>query len=101
MVCKRYTRAYLHTIVTKEAMGCQLISYHNIAYMMQLSQNLHKSILEGRFPEFVQTFLKKQFPSGDVPEWVQSAMEVAGIDISMCCSPYTQGIKKKMTTTGL
>ncbi|KAH9549741.1 hypothetical protein CY35_10G035200 [Sphagnum magellanicum] len=101
MVCKRYTRAYLHTIVTKEAMGCQLISYHNIAYMMQLSQNLHKSILEGRFPEFVQTFLKKQFPSGDVPEWVQSAMEVAGIDISMCCSPYPQGIKKKMTTTGL
>jgi hypothetical protein len=50
---------------------------------------------------FVQTFLKKQFPSGDVPEWVQSAMEVAGIDISMCCSPYPQGIKKKMTTTGL
>jgi hypothetical protein len=28
-------------------------------------------------------------------------MEVAGIDISMCCSPYPQGIKKKMTTTGL
>ena len=36
-VCKRYTRAYLHTLVTKEAMGSQLVSYHNVAYMMQVS----------------------------------------------------------------
>lgn len=35
-VCKRYTRAYLHTLVTKEAMGSQLVSYHNVAYMMQV-----------------------------------------------------------------
>jgi hypothetical protein len=40
-VCKRYTRAYLHTIVTKEAMGCQLISYHNVAYMMQVCLVFH------------------------------------------------------------
>ncbi|BBN00677.1 queuine tRNA-ribosyltransferase catalytic subunit [Marchantia polymorpha subsp. ruderalis] len=86
MVCKKYTRSYLHTIVTKEALGSQLVSYHNIAYMMKLSQDLHTSILEGRFPRFVQDFLQKQFPNGDVPKWVRSAMEVAEIDISMCCS---------------
>ncbi|KAI4985069.1 hypothetical protein ZWY2020_017699 [Hordeum vulgare] len=28
-----------------------------------------------------------QFPKGDVPEWVHNAMEVAGIDISECCTP--------------
>ncbi|OAE24895.1 hypothetical protein AXG93_2931s1380 [Marchantia polymorpha subsp. ruderalis] len=60
MVCKKYTRSYLHTIVTKEALGSQLVSYHNIAYMMKLSQDLHTSILEGRFPRFVQDFLQKQ-----------------------------------------
>ncbi|KAH7440932.1 hypothetical protein KP509_03G016600 [Ceratopteris richardii] len=87
MVCKRYTRSYLHSLVTKEAMGSQLVSYHNVAYMMKLSRDLHHSILEGRFPEFVQGFLRKQFPQGDVPEWVCNAMEVAGIDISMCCAP--------------
>nr|XP_024369111.1 queuine tRNA-ribosyltransferase catalytic subunit 1-like isoform X2 [Physcomitrium patens] len=89
MVCKRYTRAYLHTLVTKEAMGSQLVSYHNISHMMQLSRNLHSSILEGRFPEFVQSFLQKQFPKGDVPDWVCNAMDVAGIDISMCRIPQS------------
>ncbi|KAJ7545063.1 hypothetical protein O6H91_09G105100 [Diphasiastrum complanatum] len=87
MVCKRYTRAYLHTLVTREAMGSQLISYHNVAYMMKLNNDLHKSILEGCFPQFVQGFLRMQFPKGNVPLWVCNAMEVAGIDISMCLSP--------------
>nr|XP_045618263.1 queuine tRNA-ribosyltransferase catalytic subunit 1-like isoform X2 [Procambarus clarkii]XP_045618264.1 queuine tRNA-ribosyltransferase catalytic subunit 1-like isoform X2 [Procambarus clarkii]XP_045618265.1 queuine tRNA-ribosyltransferase catalytic subunit 1-like isoform X2 [Procambarus clarkii] len=30
--CKNYTRAYLHTIVTKETVACHLLSLHNIAY---------------------------------------------------------------------
>ncbi|KAH9690590.1 Queuine tRNA-ribosyltransferase catalytic subunit 1 [Citrus sinensis] len=61
MVCKNYTRAYIHCLVTKDAMGSQLLSYHNLYYMLQ-------------------------FPKGDVPEWVCNAMDVAGIDISSCCS---------------
>ncbi|MQM00467.1 hypothetical protein Taro_033202 [Colocasia esculenta] len=60
MVCKTYTRAYIHCLVTKDAMGSQLLSYHNLAYMMRLSRNLHLSIVEGRFPEFVQEFLRAQ-----------------------------------------
>ncbi|KDO81049.1 hypothetical protein CISIN_1g0377182mg, partial [Citrus sinensis] len=87
MVCKNYTRAYIHCLVTKDAMGSQLLSYHNLYYMLQLSRNLHSSIVEGRFPENsnVVRFLW-QFPKGDVPEWVCNAMDVAGIDISSCCS---------------
>ncbi|PHU20349.1 Queuine tRNA-ribosyltransferase [Capsicum chinense] len=84
MVCKTYTRAYIHCLVTKDAMGSQLLSYHNLYYMMKLSRDLHSSIVEGRFPEFVCQFLQKMFPQGDVPEWVCNAMEVAGIDISSC-----------------
>ncbi|XP_058087438.1 uncharacterized protein LOC131234504 isoform X2 [Magnolia sinica] len=89
MVCKNYTRAYIHCLVTKDAMGSQLLSYHNLAYMMRLSKDLHTSIIEGRFPEFVCGFLQKQFPNGDVPEWVCNAMEVAGIDISSCCALFS------------
>ncbi|KAK8705521.1 hypothetical protein V6N13_049122 [Hibiscus sabdariffa] len=59
MVCKNYSRAYIHSLVSKDAMGSQLLSYHNLYYMMQ-------------------------FPKGDVPEWVCNAMEVAEIDISSC-----------------
>uniref|UniRef100_A0A453L169 tRNA-guanine(15) transglycosylase-like domain-containing protein n=1 Tax=Aegilops tauschii subsp. strangulata TaxID=200361 RepID=A0A453L169_AEGTS len=87
MVCKNYTRAYLHCLVTKDPMGSQLLSYHNLSFMARLSRDLHMSILEGRFPEFVRGFLRVQFPKGDVPKWVHNAMEVAGIDISECCTP--------------
>ncbi|XP_015072186.1 queuine tRNA-ribosyltransferase catalytic subunit 1-like isoform X2 [Solanum pennellii] len=89
MVCKTYTRAYIHCLVTKDAMGSQLLSYHNLHYMMKLSRDLHSSIVEGWFPEFVCQFLQKMFPQGDVPEWVCNAMEVAGIDISSCCAPFS------------
>ncbi|XP_072977960.1 uncharacterized protein [Typha angustifolia] len=88
MVCKNYTRAYIHCLVTKHAMGSQLLSYHNLSYMMRLSRDLHMSIVEGHFPEFVRGFLRTQFPKGDVPEWVCNAMEVAGVDISSCCAPF-------------
>ncbi|KAI3920089.1 hypothetical protein MKW98_001345 [Papaver atlanticum] len=87
MVCKKYTRAYIHSLVTKDAMGSQLVSYHNLSYMMRLSRDLHMSIIKGCFPEFVCGFLKKMFPKGDIPEWVCDAMEVACIDISTCCFP--------------
>ncbi|XLU21229.1 hypothetical protein S245_057295, partial [Arachis hypogaea] len=87
-VCKNYTKAYIHCLVTKDAMGSQLLSYHNLYYMMPLSRNLHTSIVEGRFPMFVCDFLQTMFPKGDVPEWVCNAMEVAGIDIASCCAPF-------------
>ncbi|KAL4196411.1 hypothetical protein AMTRI_Chr04g183020 [Amborella trichopoda] len=91
MVCKNYTRAYIHSLVTKDAMGSQLLSYHNLSYMMRLSRDLHTSIIQEQFPEFVCRFLSSQFPKGDVPEWVCNAMEVAGIDISACCAPFSSG----------
>ncbi|XP_052201675.1 uncharacterized protein LOC127807678 isoform X2 [Diospyros lotus] len=93
MVCKTYSRAYIHCLVTKDAMGSQLLSYHNLYYMMKLSGDLHTSIVEGWFPEFVCDFLQKMFPKGDVPEWVCNAMEVAGIDISSVVL-YSQHPKK-------
>ncbi|XP_072052184.1 uncharacterized protein [Arachis hypogaea] len=89
MVCKNYIRTYIHCLVTKDAMGSQLLSCHNLYYMMRLSRNLHTSIVEGRFQSmFVCDFLQTMFPKGDVLEWVCNAMEVAGIDISSCCAPF-------------
>ncbi|KAK6940197.1 tRNA-guanine(15) transglycosylase-like, partial [Dillenia turbinata] len=54
MVCKNYSRAYIHCLVTKDAMGSQLLSYHNLYYMMKndLSRDLHSSIIQGRFPQY-------------------------------------------------
>ncbi|CAI0446267.1 unnamed protein product [Linum tenue] len=87
MVCRTYSRAYIHALVTKDAMGSQLLSYHNLYYMLQLSRDLHNSIIQGRFPEYVLVYSFLQFPKGDVPKWVCNAMEVAGIDIAACLPP--------------
>ncbi|KAI5022286.1 hypothetical protein ZWY2020_059016 [Hordeum vulgare] len=47
------------------------------AKTIHLSRDLHMSILEGRFLEFVRGFLRVQFLKGDVPKWVHNAMEDA------------------------
>ncbi|KAL4375080.1 hypothetical protein AHAS_Ahas05G0246000 [Arachis hypogaea] len=62
MVCKNYIRTYIHCLVTKDAMGSQLLSCHNLYYMMRLSRNLHTSIVEGRFQSLYVTFYKQCFP---------------------------------------
>jgi tRNA-guanine family transglycosylase len=33
--CKNYTRAYLHTIVNREAVASQLLSIHNVAFQVR------------------------------------------------------------------
>ncbi|XLS71826.1 hypothetical protein HN51_028691 [Arachis hypogaea] len=81
MVYKNYTRTYINCLVTKDAVESQLLSYHNLYYMMRLSRNLHTSMVEEKFPKFVCDFLQTMFPKGDVLEWVCNAMEVAEIDI--------------------
>lgn len=80
-VCKTYTRAYLHMIVTKEQMAGQLLSYHNIAYQMRLMRTMREAIINQTFPEFVQTFFARQFPNKDYPEWAVDALKEAGINL--------------------
>ncbi|KAJ1643906.1 Queuine tRNA-ribosyltransferase catalytic subunit 1, partial [Coemansia asiatica] len=46
--CKAYSRAYLHTIVTKDTTGCHLITIHNIAFQMRLMRDIRRAIVEDR-----------------------------------------------------
>ena len=80
-VCKTFTRAYLHTAVTKEQVAGQLISYHNIAFQMRLMRSMREAITDQSFPDWVKTFFKRQFPEGDYPAWAVDALEVAGIHL--------------------
>ncbi|GBG75148.1 hypothetical protein CBR_g19661 [Chara braunii] len=45
------------------------------------TEKMRNSIIDGSFPEFVRDFLKKQFPAGDVPQWVCNALAAAGIQV--------------------
>ena len=79
LVCKKYTRAYIHTVATKEAVGSQLLTYHNIAYQMNLMKRIRDSIIDGSFPNFVKSFMNYQFPDQKYPDWAKEALKKAGI----------------------
>ncbi|PNW75841.1 hypothetical protein CHLRE_12g558400v5 [Chlamydomonas reinhardtii] len=83
MVCKNYTRAYLHNVVTRGISSAAiLVTYHNIAYTQALTRRMRAAIEEQRFPEWVREYLRTMFPAGDVPGWVRDAMAEAGIDLA-------------------
>lgn len=78
--CKHYTRAYLHILFVKNnSVGAQLLTLHNIAYLTQLMRRARSAILEGKFPRFVQQFMKNRFGSTNYPEWIRNATSKAGI----------------------
>ncbi len=79
--CERHSRAYLHSIVNQEAVACHLMSVHNISYQMRLMTSIRESIRNGKFPEFVKTFLKLQFGSSEVPQWAIDALNSVNIRI--------------------
>eukprot|EP01089_Gocevia_fonbrunei_P017975 TRINITY_DN5990_c0_g1_i1.p1 TRINITY_DN5990_c0_g1~~TRINITY_DN5990_c0_g1_i1.p1 ORF type:complete len:398 (+),score=95.10 TRINITY_DN5990_c0_g1_i1:36-1229(+) len=83
MVCEKYTRAYLHGLVTgdKDMAVGQLLSYHNISYQMRLMRNLRNAILAGKLENFVQDFFLKIFPRKMYPVWATDALTEAGITL--------------------
>jgi queuine tRNA-ribosyltransferase len=96
MTCKNYSRAAIHRLLKSGALGCQLVTYHNLAYMLGLMRRMRKAIIDGgeAFPNFVLAFLKAHY-SGEiagkmgeraevtVPEWVREALGVAGIEVPL------------------
>lgn len=82
MVCKRYTRAYLHSVVRRGLPFAAIaMTYHNVAYMQRLGAEIRAAITEQRFPQYVRDFVRRHHPDGEVPDWVQVGMELAGIEM--------------------
>ena len=80
MVCKKYTRAFLHPLVARNlTFVSNLVSYHNVAFMQRLTADIRAAIKEERFDDYVRETVQRHFPKGDVPEWVRDACSLAGI----------------------
>lgn len=79
--CRNYTRAYLNTIVTRQTVACHLVTVHNVSYQMNLMKSIRQSISDGKFPEFVDTFLSRMYPNGDVPRWAVDALRAVDISV--------------------
>lgn len=81
------SRARLHSLLKSgNSLAAQLLTQHNIAYMMALVRNMRQAILENRFPAFARDFVKDQYPGEEnggenVPAWVKDAVASAGIEL--------------------
>lgn len=59
-VCKNYSKGYLrHLLRENEMLGMQLLSYHNLEFLINLSQKAREAILENRYEEFRKEFWEK------------------------------------------
>ena len=92
-VCRdgRYRRSYVHALLKSgAALGAQLVTYHNLAYLAQLMRSLREAVIAGpaHYARFVRSFLRQHFGLTQdkplrpaCPEWVRFAMDVGGIEL--------------------
>nr|XP_025037094.1 queuine tRNA-ribosyltransferase catalytic subunit 1 [Pelodiscus sinensis] len=71
----RYSRAFLHALVRSETVAMHLLTVHNIAYQLSLMRSIRESIVEQRFPQFVQDFMTTMYGSRErYPPWAVEAL---------------------------
>ncbi|MDD3302009.1 MAG: tRNA guanosine(34) transglycosylase Tgt [Candidatus Gracilibacteria bacterium] len=59
-VCKNYSLGYLrHLIIENEMLGMHLLSYHNLYFLINLTKQARKAIINGKFDEFKKDFYAK------------------------------------------
>jgi queuine tRNA-ribosyltransferase len=82
-VCAAYSRAHLASLWRQDAaVAAQLVTVHNIAYMMALVRGMRAAVLADAYPAFVRAFLRAHFLGGSdaIPRWVADALAHAGIE---------------------
>ena len=93
------SRARLHNLFKAgNPVAVELLTQHNIAYMMSLVRHMRQAILEGRFAAFARSFVRDQYPGRsrkedgggeddddggeEPPTWVVEALAAAGIELN-------------------
>lgn len=81
--CSRgVSRGRLHALLkANNPIAVQLLTQHNVTYMMSLVTRMRKAVLNKGFPCFVKEFMNKHFPEGGIPGWVKDALDAAGISL--------------------
>ncbi|MCP4522786.1 MAG: tRNA guanosine(34) transglycosylase Tgt [Candidatus Gracilibacteria bacterium] len=59
-VCTNYTKGYLrHLMQENEILGMQMISYHNLYFLIHLGKSARKAVLNNEFESFRKSFWEK------------------------------------------
>ena len=82
-VCLKYSRSYLYFLLNNNPRAVELISFHNVYYLLNLMKKIREAIINSKVNEFVEDFVKKQYSeTKEVPDWVINALTKAGCDMS-------------------
>ena len=102
--CRHYTRAVLAALVPRTALGCHLLSIHNLHFMRQFMAGMRQALLDGRFPAFASACLRRLFPAGDgsVPRWVKDALGDVGLQLETwgVSGPGAEEEERRQATAG-
>eukprot|EP01017_Pseudomicrothorax_dubius_P031940 TRINITY_DN4130_c0_g1_i1.p1 TRINITY_DN4130_c0_g1~~TRINITY_DN4130_c0_g1_i1.p1 ORF type:complete len:435 (-),score=64.51 TRINITY_DN4130_c0_g1_i1:101-1405(-) len=94
--CKKFTRTYLNSIMTKAGVSCHLLTLHNLHYLFNLMLGIHNSIIDGTLEDYVNRFLEDYFSQEkSIPKWVLDALEKAEINVKV----YKNEEQKNGSTT--
>ena len=83
-ICKKYSRSYLYFLLNTNPRAVEMISFHNVFYLLNLMTKIRDAIINGKVNEFVEDFINKQFKDSKegVPDWVVNTLTKAGCDMS-------------------
>ncbi|XP_033029270.1 queuine tRNA-ribosyltransferase catalytic subunit 1 isoform X2 [Lacerta agilis] len=77
-----YSRAYLNALFRSDTAAMHHVTVHNIAYQLNLMHSIRESIIEQRFPQFVQDFMKTMYGNfSSYPQWAIDALSSVGITL--------------------
>jgi queuine tRNA-ribosyltransferase len=61
--CRTYSRAYIHHLYkSRELLGIRLVSLHNVAFLLNLMQEIRAAISQGTFAELYEQRLGRPLP---------------------------------------
>ena len=83
-ICKKYSRSYLYFLLNNNPRAVEMISFHNVFYLLNLMTKIRDAIINGKVNEFVEDFINKQFKDSKegIPDWVVNSLSKAGCDMS-------------------
>ena len=82
--CKTFSRSYVSDLFRKDSSSAlQLLSMHNIHYLIQTLRELRQAIIEEKTEDFATDFFRNYFRDEEkgVPVWIQNALKHCDIQI--------------------
>jgi len=61
----------------------QLLSIHNVHFLIYLLRGLRQAVLEDRAEAFARDFFRNYYRDAEngIPQWIRDACEVAGVQL--------------------